>query len=101
MISTTQATVPSINAATTPSDITENRSHSLKKKKRPQGQAILLVLKGHTNAFEVNSKSPLAIMYNDASVLENHHAALTHRILAQPENDVLATLEKKVGHVVD
>ena len=28
---------------------------------------------GHTNAFEVNSGSDLALLYNDTSVLENHH----------------------------
>jgi len=31
---------------------------------------------GTTNAFQVNTCSPLALRYNDASVLENHHAAV-------------------------
>ena len=30
---------------------------------------------GTTNAFQVNTGSALAVRYNDASVLENHHAA--------------------------
>ena len=30
---------------------------------------------GRNNSFEVNKKSPIAIKYNDVSVLENHHAA--------------------------
>lgn len=31
---------------------------------------------GYTNAFLINEKNPLALMYNDQAVLENHHAAL-------------------------
>lgn len=38
---------------------------------------------GFANKFEVNSFSDLAIMYNDISVLESHHAATTFRILRQ------------------
>ena len=30
---------------------------------------------GHNNAFETKTGSKLAILYNDVSVLENHHAA--------------------------
>ena len=36
---------------------------------------------GHTNAFEINISSELAIMYSDDSVLEHHHAATTFRVL--------------------
>ena len=32
---------------------------------------------GRNNSFEVNKGSALAIQYNDVSVLENHHAAMT------------------------
>ena len=44
------------------------------------------------NAFLVSSSSPLAICYNDKSVLENHHAATLFRILASPETNILTTL---------
>lgn len=36
---------------------------------------------GNDNQFEVDSSSPLALCYNDISVLENHHAATTFSVL--------------------
>ena len=39
---------------------------------------------GHNNWFELKSKSVLATVYNDQSILENHHAATTFK-LAQTE----------------
>ena len=38
---------------------------------------------GRTNNLLVTMGDALAITYNDTSVLENHHAASTYRILAQ------------------
>ena len=38
---------------------------------------------GTTNDFHVSIRSPLAILYNDQSVLENHHLATTWEILKQ------------------
>ena len=38
---------------------------------------------GLNNNFEVNSRSKLAMRYNDESVLESHHAAVTCGILYQ------------------
>ena len=34
-------------------------------------------------------------MYNDESVLENHHCAVTFKLLQTPECDILATLTQK------
>jgi hypothetical protein len=36
---------------------------------------------GTTNNFQVNTNSALAIRYNDASVLENHHASCGFMLL--------------------
>lgn len=36
---------------------------------------------GRTNTFEINSQSKRAMVYNDVSVLENHHAHTTFQIL--------------------
>jgi len=43
---------------------------------------------GWNNAFEVATMSPLAIRYNDQSVLENHHAATMFRILDTDGTDL-------------
>jgi len=48
---------------------------------------------GLTNAFQVNSGSKLALMYNDRSVLENHHAHIASCILKDPKTAILGTLE--------
>lgn len=44
---------------------------------------------GNTNLFEINSKSDLAILYNDQSVLENHHCSTAFRLMAKPGLNVL------------
>lgn len=35
---------------------------------------------GKSSAFLANSDSPLAILYNDITILESHHAALTFKL---------------------
>ena len=61
--------------------------------------ALFLAALGHdidhpgvTNAFLCNSYAPLALCYNDESVLENHHAATTWTLLNDSRNDVLGGL---------
>jgi len=43
---------------------------------------------GTNNEFEIKSSSRLALLYNDTSVLENHHLALTFNILHMPEYNI-------------
>ncbi|KAM3874843.1 cGMP-inhibited 3',5'-cyclic phosphodiesterase 3A-like [Diretmus argenteus] len=49
---------------------------------------------GRTNAFLVATSAPQAILYNDRSVLENHHAASAWNLfMSRPEYNFLANLE--------
>ena len=47
---------------------------------------------GWNNAYEVNSRGGIALRYNDASVLENMHAATTFQIMQGDETNVLSHL---------
>lgn len=47
---------------------------------------------GNTNKYEVNAQTENALVYNDMSVLENHHASAGFRLLDKRENDILASL---------
>uniref|UniRef100_A0A674PD16 Phosphodiesterase n=1 Tax=Takifugu rubripes TaxID=31033 RepID=A0A674PD16_TAKRU len=49
---------------------------------------------GRTNAFLVATSAPQALLYNDRSVLENHHAASAWNLfLSRPEYNFLINLE--------
>ncbi|KAI5756117.1 hypothetical protein M8J77_022244 [Diaphorina citri] len=50
---------------------------------------------GLTNQFLINSSSELALMYNDESVLENHHLAVAFKLLQNEGCDILCNLNKK------
>jgi len=63
--------------------------------------ALLLAALGHdadhpgnSNGFQVATESILALRYNDASVLESHHAAVTCGLLAGGSPPLLARLEQ-------
>jgi len=45
-----------------------------------------------TNTFLTTTWAPLALEYNDRSVLENHHARLLFEILKRPECNILSNL---------
>lgn len=47
---------------------------------------------GLSNAFHINARTPLALLYNDQSVLEHHHAASAFRILERPDLNILGSL---------
>ncbi|KAG7473737.1 hypothetical protein MATL_G00099060 [Megalops atlanticus] len=49
---------------------------------------------GRTNAFLVATNAPQAVLYNDRSVLENHHAAAAWNLyLSRPEFNFLVSLD--------
>uniref|UniRef100_A0A672R8A0 Phosphodiesterase n=1 Tax=Sinocyclocheilus grahami TaxID=75366 RepID=A0A672R8A0_SINGR len=49
---------------------------------------------GRTNAFLVATSAPQAVLYNDRSVLENHHAASAWNLfMSRPEYNFLASLD--------
>ncbi|KAK3873987.1 hypothetical protein Pcinc_021042 [Petrolisthes cinctipes] len=50
---------------------------------------------GLTNQYLINSSSELALMYNDESVLENHHLAVAFKLLQNEDCDIFANLSKK------
>ncbi|XP_041085060.1 cAMP-specific 3',5'-cyclic phosphodiesterase 4D-like [Polyodon spathula] len=50
---------------------------------------------GVSNQFLINTNSELALMYNDSSVLENHHLAVGFKLLHEENCDVFQNLSKK------
>lgn len=50
---------------------------------------------GRTNLFEINSLSNLAIRYHDKSVLEQHHAATSIKMLCEPDTNFLANFSNE------
>ncbi|XP_071603289.1 dual specificity calcium/calmodulin-dependent 3',5'-cyclic nucleotide phosphodiesterase 1A isoform X1 [Heliangelus exortis] len=49
---------------------------------------------GTTNNFHIQTRSDVAILYNDRSVLENHHVSAAYRLMQEEEMNVLANLNK-------
>ncbi|XP_011365100.1 cAMP-specific 3',5'-cyclic phosphodiesterase 4C [Pteropus vampyrus] len=50
---------------------------------------------GVSNQFLINTNSELALMYNDASVLENHHLAVGFKLLQAENCDIFQNLSTK------
>ncbi|EDV23018.1 uncharacterized protein TRIADDRAFT_50458 [Trichoplax adhaerens] len=50
---------------------------------------------GLNNQFLIQTMSELAIIYNDVSVLENHHLAMAFKLLQNDGCDIFANLSKK------
>ncbi|XP_067933897.1 high affinity cAMP-specific and IBMX-insensitive 3',5'-cyclic phosphodiesterase 8A-like isoform X2 [Watersipora subatra] len=54
-----------------------------------------------TSSFLINCKDKLAILYNDTSVLENHHAATGFQLTHQnPKTDIFIKLERKKYDII-
>ena len=49
---------------------------------------------GHTNFFEINIKSHLALKYNDNSVLENHHCSLAFYLIHSKNIQLFKNLDE-------
>jgi len=43
----------------------------------------------------IDTASELALMYNDESVLENHHLAVAFKLLQSPHSDIFANLSRQ------
>lgn len=50
---------------------------------------------GLNNAFQINSQSYLATLYNDQSVLENHHCAQAFEIMRSKDSNILQYLKEE------
>lgn len=52
--------------------------------------------------FHLNEKkgSELALMYNDESVLENHHLAVAFKLLQNQSRDIFSNLTKKQRQII-
>eukprot|EP00002_Diphylleia_rotans_P022039 TRINITY_DN4310_c0_g1_i4.p1 TRINITY_DN4310_c0_g1~~TRINITY_DN4310_c0_g1_i4.p1 ORF type:complete len:1071 (+),score=217.40 TRINITY_DN4310_c0_g1_i4:111-3323(+) len=51
--------------------------------------------RGFNNAFQVKMKSPIALLYNNVAVMENHHCATAVTIMSIPENNILENLSEE------
>ena len=55
---------------------------------------------GRTNLFLVDTRDPLALRYNDKSVLENFHLASAFQVMGHNNNSILETLEESTSRFV-
>ncbi|MFH4975533.1 hypothetical protein AB6A40_002242 [Gnathostoma spinigerum] len=50
---------------------------------------------GHTNSFHIQSGSAFALLYNDKSVLENHHVSACYRLMKDDNRNILQRLSRQ------
>ncbi|KEP64788.1 UNVERIFIED_CONTAM: 3'5'-cyclic nucleotide phosphodiesterase domain-containing protein [Hammondia hammondi] len=55
---------------------------------------------GRNNALFINALDPVAVLYNDKSVLENYHSCLTFKTLELADCDIFFSLRTKDYHMV-
>uniref|UniRef100_A0A8C9WTV5 Phosphodiesterase n=1 Tax=Sander lucioperca TaxID=283035 RepID=A0A8C9WTV5_SANLU len=49
---------------------------------------------GTTNNFHIHTRSEVTILYNDRSVLENHHVSAAYRLMAEEDMNIFVNLNK-------
>eukprot|EP01137_Pigoraptor_chileana_P009547 Opistho-2@58002 len=49
---------------------------------------------GLNNAYQINARTELAIRYNDASPLENHHCSVAFQLISEPSANIFENLDK-------
>ena len=47
-------------------------------------------------SYQINARTEIAVRYNDISPLENHHCAISFKILSQPECNIFANCTPEV-----
>lgn len=50
---------------------------------------------GYNNVYLIEKRDPIAVRYNDVSVLENYHVATTFEILSQDKYNIFQNLSKE------
>ncbi|KAG7276457.1 hypothetical protein CRUP_033895 [Coryphaenoides rupestris] len=50
---------------------------------------------GTTNNFHIQTRSEVAILYNDRSVLENHHVSAAYRLMVDDDMNIFTNLNKE------
>ena len=55
---------------------------------------------GVNNNFLISTQDPRALLYNDRSVLENHHCSSAFKVLRKPNNNFLYTLDNASFKIV-
>lgn len=56
--------------------------------------AIIGTLLQNLPFFPPHTRSDVAILYNDRSVLENHHVSAAYRLMQEEDMNILANLNK-------
>ncbi|XP_037796509.1 high affinity cGMP-specific 3',5'-cyclic phosphodiesterase 9A-like [Penaeus monodon] len=51
---------------------------------------------GYNNWYQINARTELAVRYNDSSPLENHHCAVSFRVLANPECNIFSSVPEQL-----
>jgi high affinity cGMP-specific 3',5'-cyclic phosphodiesterase 9 len=51
---------------------------------------------GYNNAYQINARTHLAIIYNDQSPLENYHCAVAFHILNKTDCNILSSFDESM-----